>query len=467
MASPANQDKGAGRGEPAIGPGLSRVCGLKELVFYGIVIITPTAPMPVFGIVSRAAGGHVVTTILLVMAAMTLTAISYGRMAAVYPHSGSAYVYVGRELHPSLGYLVGLAMVFEYVLNPLTCVIWCGKAAMNFVPQIPFPAWLVSFAALFTALNLMGIKESARTHRWLTYGLGFVLVLFFIAAARWLLLAPSPGPGAWWKPFYDPQTFSLKGVSSGTSLALLTFIGFDGISTLAEEARNPRRNIPLATVLTCLLTGVLAAAEVYAAQLVWRNAGGFKDPDTAFVEVAGKAGGPALFTIVNFALLAATIGSGAGNHLAASRLLYGMGQDDAIPKRFFGAITPGARIPRNNILLIGAVVLVGAFAVNFELGVELLNFGAVIAFMGVNAAAFVRFYLRSPRKTILNAAPPLLGFLVCLYILLSLGTTAKKAGFCCLLAGFAYGAWRTGWFRGTMAFSTIEDGAGAEPTDAP
>jgi amino acid transporter len=462
MATPANHGDAAVRGEPAGGPGLNRVWGLKELIFYGIVITTPTAPMPVFGIVSQAAKGHVVTTILLGMVAMTLTAISYGRMAAVYPHSGSAYAYVGRELHPSLGYLVGWAIVFEYVLNPLTCVIWCGKAAMNFIPQIPYAVWAVAFASLFTLLNLGGIKGSARTHRWLTYGLGFVLVLFFIAAARWLLYSPPSGPGAWWKPCYDPQTFSVKAVSSGTSIAVLTYLGFDGISTLSEEARNPRRNIPLATVLTCLLTGVLAAAEVYAAQLVWRDAGGFKDPDTAFVEVAGKAGGPALFAIVNFALLAATIGSGAGCHLAASRLLYGMGQDDAIPKKFFAAVTPRTRIPRNNILLVGAVILAGAFSVNYQLGVEMLNFGAVIAFMGVNAAAFVRFYLRSRRKTILNAAPPLLGFLVCLYILLSLGTTAIKVGSICLLAGFAYGAWRTGWFRGTIAFSTIEDGAGTE-----
>jgi putrescine importer len=462
MANAVMQSKEAGRGVLAGAPGLSRVWGLKELVFYGIILTTPTAPMPVFGIVSQVARGHVVTTILLAMLAMTFTAVSYGRMAAVYPHSGSAYAYVGRELHPSLGYLTGWAIVFEYVLNPLTCVIWCSKAAMNFVPQIPYAGWAVSFAALFTLLNLRGIRGSARTNQWLTYGLGFVLVLFFIAAARWLWISPPLTTGAWWRPFYDPQTFSFKAVSSGASIALLTYIGFDGISTLSEEVRNPRRNILLATVFTCLLTGVLAAAEVYAAQLVWGAEGGFRDPDTAFVEVAGKAGGPALFAIVNLSLLVATVGSGLGAHLAASRLLYGMGQDDAIPKRFFTAVTPRTRIPRNNILLIGGVVLIGAFAVSYQLGVEMLNFGAVIAFMGVNAAAFVRFYIRSPHKSILNAVPPLFGFLICLYILLSLGATAKLAGLFCLLTGFTYGAWRTDWFRRTIAFTALDDGTDAE-----
>ncbi len=409
-----------GAGQNAGGPGLSRVLGLKELVLYGMILIQPTAPMPVYGIVAQEAHGHVVTTILIAMVAMLLTAMSYGRMAAVYPHSGSAYAYVGREMHPSLGYLTGWAIVLEYVLNPLICVIWCSKAAMNFVPQIPYAAWVVSFTVLFTGMNLRGIKASARMNLWLCIGLGVVLALFFAAAARWLWISPPLAAGAWWRPFYDPQTFSFKSVSSGTSIVVLTYIGFDGISTLSEEAQNPRRNILLATVLTCLLTGVLASAEVYAAQLIWPSNTGFHDPDTAFVEVAGKAGGGVLFAIVNSSLLVANIGSGAGAHLGAGRLLYGMGQDDAIPKRFFAAVTPKTHIPRNNILLIGAVVLIGAFLVSFQLGAEMLNFGAFLAFMGVNAAAFVRFYVRSEHKNILNGALPLLGLLICFYMFLSL-----------------------------------------------
>src|SRR6516165_8074936 len=119
--------------------GLRRVLGLKELLLYGIIIIQPTAAMPLYGIVCDTARGHVVTTILIGMVAMLFTAISYGRMANAYPSAGSAYTYVGRELHPSLGYLTGWAMVFDYVLNPIICVIWCSKAAMNFVPDVPYP----------------------------------------------------------------------------------------------------------------------------------------------------------------------------------------------------------------------------------------------------------------------------------------------------------------------------------------
>ena len=134
-------------------------------------------------------------------------------------------------------------------------------------------------------------------------------------------------------------------VSTGTSLAVLTYIGFDGISTLSEEAKNPRRNILLATVLVCLFTGIVGSLQVYLAQLIWPDWSSYPDVDTAFVHVAGRAGGPILFAILNMSLLVANVGSGMGAHLGASRLLYGMGRDDAIPRRFFGVVNPRTHVP--------------------------------------------------------------------------------------------------------------------------
>src|SRR5207248_4513849 len=151
---------------------LKRSLTLWDLILYGVIVIQPVAPMSVFGVLSSRGHGHVVTTILIALIAMLFTAISYGRMARAYPSAGSAYTYVGRELHPALGYLTGWAMIFDYVLNPIICVIWCSKAAMNFVPKTPFPVWAVSFAVLFTVLNLRGIKASSRTNEFITAGLG-------------------------------------------------------------------------------------------------------------------------------------------------------------------------------------------------------------------------------------------------------------------------------------------------------
>jgi len=427
-------------------PRLRRALTLWDLVFYGIVLIQPVAPMGIFGVVSLEARGHVVTTILIGMGAMLLTAVSYGRMARVYPSAGSAFTYVGRELNPALGYATGWSMVMDYVLNPIICTIWCSKAAMNVVPGIPYPAWVALFAFLFTALNLRGVKASARTNEILAVAMFVVLVLFLVSGVRYLL-GIHLGRRELVTPFYDPQTFSLPVVLTGASIASLTYIGFDGISTLSEEVENPRRNIMLATVLTCLIIGVLASIQVYVAQLVWGDWKGFPDVDTAFVYVAGKAGGPVMFQLLNATLLVANFGSGTGAHLGAARLLYGMGREDALPRRFFGAIDPRRNIPRNNVLLVGVLALVGGLALTYQLGAEMLNFGAFIAFMGVNLAALTHYWVRAERRTPLDFILPALGLVICFYLWLSLRLPAKLAGGAWLGAGLLYGAVKTRGFR--------------------
>jgi amino acid transporter len=444
----------AKQSSPGSGPSLKRVLGLPALVLYGIILIQPTAPMPLFGAAAVKAQGHVVTLILIGMVAMLFTAVGYGRMANAYPSAGSAYTYVSREIHPALGYLVGWGMIFDYVMNPIICVIWCSEAARNILP-LPFWTYVVFFAVLFTGMNLRGIEASSRTNAIVAAGLGIVILLFFWAAAHYLWLHPPRGVAGWTQPFYDPQTFSVRTVSGGAALAVLTYIGFDGISTLSEEVHNPRRNILLATVLVCLLTGILSAIQVYAAQLVWPETS-FPQLETAFAEVARRAGGLWVFHIVNFALLIASIGSGAGAHLGAGRLLYGMGRDNAIPGRFFAAVNPRTRIPSNNIVLVGVLTLIGAFLLTYDLGAEMLNFGALIAFMGVNASSFVRYVLRAERKTLSSILPPVLGFLICLYLWLSLGNTAKISGLVWLSAGVLYGAWRTSWFRKPLQFQPLD-----------
>ncbi|HTZ48065.1 MAG TPA: APC family permease [Verrucomicrobiae bacterium] len=429
------------------GPGLRRALGLWDLILYGLIVIQPTAPMPVFGVMSTRSNGHAVTTVLLAMIAMMFTAVSYGRMAWAYPSAGSAFTYVGKEIHPALGYVTGWSMVMDYVLNPLICTILCSKFALNFFPGVPYVIWVFAFVLAFTFMNLQGIQTSARINTVLAAGMGVVIVLFLVASVHYVASGAHEGITFFTKPFYDPQTFSIHSILGGTSLAVLTYIGFDGISTLSEEAKNPRRNILLATVLVCLLTGVLASIEVYAAQLVWPSSQAFPDVDTAFVYVAGKAGGKWLFSVINITLLVATFGSALGSQLGAARLLFGMGRSKALPQSFFGAIDARKRIPRNNVLAVGLFALIGAMLISFERGVELLNFGALLAFMGVNVAAFLRFYVREPKRHWFNLFSPLLGFAVCLLLWLSLSWHAKLLGVVWMLLGIAYGAYNTRGFQ--------------------
>ena len=433
---------------PAGAPRLKRTLTLWDLILYGVVVIQPTAPMSVFGVLSERGRGHVVTMILIAMVGMLFTAVSYGRMARAYPSAGSAFTYVGQEINAGFGYVTGWSMVMDYMLNPMICIIWCSQQAHVFAPAIPYWGWAVFFALLFTWLNVHGVKTSARVSAGLAAVMGVVIALFFVAAARYVLGLPQDA-GFFTRPFYDPRLFELRAVLGGTSIAVLTYIGFDGISTLSEEAENPRRNILLATVFTCLVIGILSALEVYAAQLVWPASEPFPNVETAFVHVAGRAWGP-LFAVVGLTLLIANFGSGMGAQLGAARLLYGMGRSNALPRSFFGRVDPKRHIPRNNVLFVGAVALLGAFIINFGLGAELLNFGALIAFMGVNAAAFIRYYLKADVKRLSNLVPPVAGGLICLLLWLNLSPKAKIAGALWMAVGIAFGAWKTRGFRGEL-----------------
>lgn len=437
--------------ETAAAPRLRRSLTLWDLILYGVIVIQPVAPMSVFGVLSERGKGHVVTAILIAMVAMLFTGISYGRMARAYPSAGSAFTYVAQEIHPAAGYVTGWSMVMDYMLNPLICTIWCSQQAHQFAPGIPAWGWKIFFAAVFTLLNIRGVKTSARVNAGMAAGMGAVVVVIFVAAARYILGHPHSEPGFFTRPFYDPQTFSLNALFGCTSIAVLTYIGFDGISTLSEETENPRRNIMLATVMTCLVIGLLSALEVYAAQLIWPASETFPNVDTAYVHVAARAWAP-LFTVVGFTLLLANFGSGLGAQLGAARLLYGMGRSNALPRSFFGAVDGKHRVPRNNVFFIGAVVLIGSFFLSYGLGAEMLNFGALIAFMGVNAAAFLRYFVRAEEKKIWNLLPPVLGFLICLGLWLNLSRPAQIVGGLWMMAGILFGVWKTRGFREPLSF---------------
>jgi amino acid transporter len=348
----------------------------------------------------------------------------------------------------------------DYLINPLICTAFCAKAAMNILPGLSFYVWIVFFAAFFTVLNLRGIKTSAQMNEALCAGMVVVVLIFLGAVAR-AVWGIHHDPGFFTHPFYDPASFHPSSISAGTSVAVLTYIGFDAISTFSEEVRNPRRNILLATVLVCLITGLLSGLEVYAAQLIWGSKPFASDTvESAFAMVSGKAGGMWLFQIVNFTLLVANMGSGMGSQLAAGRLLYGMGRGNALPKSFFGAIEPKHRVPRNNILAVGAFALAGAALLEFfanrlgggayEIGAQCLNFGAFIAFMGVNAAAFVHHWRQKNSRSLGGFLVPALGFLICAFIWANLSSKALILGAVWMAAGITYGAIRTRGFRAEL-----------------
>jgi putrescine importer len=423
------------------------------LIVYGAIVISPMAPMTFFGILTQRGNGHAAAAILLAMFAMMLTAISYGRMARAYPSAGSAFTYVGREINPAVGFVTGWSMVLDYIVNPMLNVIFCSQQMHVMLPAGAYWAWAIFFAALFTGLNVQGIKSSARINALLAAGMGLVVAVFFVAVTLYVANHPHTETGFFTHPLYDPQRWSLNGLLSGTALAVLAYMGFDSISTLSEEAKSPRDVLP-ATVITCIVIGLLSALEVYAAQLVWPVTERFPDIDTAFTSAAGRAWAP-LYAIVGGSLIMACVASGTGMQLGAARLLYGMGRGGALPKAFFGALEPRKRIPRNSVIFVGAAALAGAIVLpliagestGFDLAASLLNYGALIGFMGVNAAAFLRFYWRAEQRRIINLLLPVAGFFVCLVLWWNLSTQARVLGSIWMVLGIAVATWKTRGFR--------------------
>jgi putrescine importer len=457
MSSEARPVAGAVRAAAAAAPRLKRALKLRDLVLYGVIIVCPISPAPFFGALIKTGHGHAALTILIALFAMLPTALSYGRMANAYPSAGSAFAYVGREINPFLGYLAGWGMVMDYLLNPLISIIWVSQQAHVYMSAIPYSVWAIFFAALATGLTIHGIRVSARVNAVMGSLMGVVIVLFLAAAVHYVLRHPHADSGFFIRPFYDRQAWDWTAILGGTSLAMLTYIGFDGISTLSEECENPRRNILIATVMTCVVVGILSIVEVYGAELVWPASEPFPDLDTAFTFAAQRAWAP-LFVMVGVTLMVALMAIAIAAQLALARLLYGMGRSGALPKGFFGEIHSTTHIPRNNVLLIGAVALIGALilpaisgaATGYELGANLVNFGALISFMGVNAAAFVRYYLRADEKKLVNLVLPAVGFIVCLILWWNLSTRAHVFGLAWMSLGIAYAAWTTRGFRSSL-----------------
>lgn len=422
-------------------PRLRRVLTLWDLIFYGIVLIQPIAPVGIYGLAARMSRGHVAATILIAMAAMMLTAWSYGRMAALYPAAGSAYTYVSRGLNAHLGFLAGWAMFLDYLVIPVINVIYVALTLERLVPAAPYAVWAAAAAAAITVSNLRSVRFTARANELLLAVMSVVIAAFVVAAVRYLF-----GRAGWnglisARPFYDARTFGLGPVATATSLAALTYIGFDGVTTLAEEVRDPKRTVPLATVLVCLITGLLSTVEVYLAQRIWPDYSTFPKVETAFLDITARAGGNLLFQAMGAILVVACFGSGLAGQAAAARLLFGMGRDRVLPARVFARVNPRTGSPDFNVVALGILAFAGAVALPYEIAAEVLNFGAFLAFMGVNAAA-----LRASGRRIASCWHAV-GFLFCLLIWLSLPVPAKIAGGVWFLAGLVMIAVRTRGFR--------------------
>lgn len=331
-------------------PHLRRVLSLWDLIFYGIVLIQPIAAVGLFGVASKVSGGHMSTTLLIAMVGMILTAISYGRMASLYPSAGSAYTYVGKGLNPYFGFMAGWAMFLDYLIVPVINTIYACLTLQRLVPSIPFVIWVILFVLFITFLNLRGIRTMARSNELMLLVMCLVILAFIVLGIHYVFHDRGWSGLLSYKPFYDPKTFNLGAVMTATSFAALTYIGFDGVTTLAEDVKNPKRNMLLAPILVCLFTGLFSILQIYLAQRIWPDYNSFPNLETAFFDVAEKVGGRLLFNAIAVILFIACLGSGLAGQVGAARLLFGMGRDGVIPGKIFSHLDKKEERPPTTLL---------------------------------------------------------------------------------------------------------------------
>jgi putrescine importer len=430
-------------------PHLKRVLSLWDLVYYGIILTSPIAAVPLFGEAQVLSHGHAATTLLLAMIAMSVTAVAFGRMASVFPSSGSVYSYVSKTMNPHVGFILGWTMFLEYLFQPIQNALYAVLAIRRMVPQIPFAVLAAVTVGLITLMTVQGIKFNARANQALLGFMVLITAVFLVQAFRFIVLHKGVGGLFTTQPIYDPSTFNLRALAAGTSFAALVFIGFDGVSILAEEVRNPRRNVLLAAVLVCIFTGLFSGLQVYLAQIVSPDYTTLSNAETAFMDVAKIAGGAILFSAYGLVLIVSSLACGLAGHVGAARLLYCMGRDEVIPKKVFGHLSPKGGNPVYNEWIVGGIAYIAVLTIPWEHAAEMVTFGALLAFTAVNIASLIYFWFAQSannRRFFRDAFVPGFGAVFCFGLLLGLQTWTKYAGLAWLLVGLIYAALKTRMF---------------------
>ncbi len=422
---------------------LRRSLGFRDLVVYGLIFMVPIAPFGIFGGVFQGSGGMVALAYVIGMLAMLFTAASYAQMSRAFPMAGSVYTYAGRGIAAPVGFLSGWMILLDYVLVPSLLYLIASVAMNSLVPAIPVWLWLVAFVVLNTVINYLGIEMTARVNRIMLVAELAVLAIFLVAGL--VALGQGKGHGGALTPLYNHATFSWGLVFGAVSIAVLSFLGFDGISTLAEENRESARAIGRSMVAALVLAGLLFIAQTWVASLLVPDPGRLiakGDPGgTAFYDAARVAGGAWLSKLT---ALATAISWGFANSLVAqaatSRLLYAMARDRQLP-RFLARVHARRRIPVNATLLVAAASLgLGLYMEQRADGIPLLsslvNFGAMTAFLMLHVSVVVHYVVRSgSRDWWRHLIAPLLGFVILGYVVINAKVAAQKLGFIWLAIG--------------------------------
>jgi amino acid transporter len=418
---------------------LHRVLTTKDLIIYGMVFMVPIAPYSVFGFVWNDAKGMVPLAYLVGLIGMFFTALSYAAMSRAFPLAGSVYTYAHRGLHEIAGFFSGWLILLDYILVPSLLYLFSAVALRPIFPSVPAWGWLAGFISFNAVVNLLGIEFTARVNRYMLV-MELVTLALFVVLGLIALYGGGGAGGLTLKPIYDPQVFSLSTVAGATSIAVLSFLGFDGISTLSEESRGNQYAVGRATVLALLLVGALFMLQTWIATDLARGMR-FSSPETAFYEVAQRAGGAWLRLVT---ILAVVIASAIANAMAAqaavSRILFAMARDGKLPA-VLAKVHPRFKTPYVSTLVVAVVSLVVGlfFAERVDDLTRVVNFGALTGFVLLHLSVINHYFYRQRSGDWLrHVVFPLMGLAIIVYVLYEMDRAAKILGAWWIVIGVLY-----------------------------
>ncbi|MCO7572372.1 APC family permease [Pseudomonas chlororaphis] len=431
----------------AQGTSLRRILGLPALVFFGLVYMVPLTVFTTYGVVTQITGGRTAAAYVVTLLAMIFTALSYSVMVRKYPIAGSAYSYASLSFGPGIGFLAGWSLLLDYLFLPMINYLVIGLFLNLAFPAVPAWVFVVATISLVTLLNIRGIGSVSSMSNLIVCAQMVFVVVFVALVIRQLAGAESLDLSAPWVG--DGSQSGLLPLMAGAAVLCLSFLGFDAVSTLAEETRDPRRDIPRAIVITTLGAGLLFILLAMTSQLAFPGSS-FKDADSAASEVMLHAGGRFLEMFFTATYVAGAAGSALASQASVSRILFSMGRDGILPRRVFGTLSERYKTPVIAIVLVSLVSLL-AVVIDLTTLASMISFGALVAFSVVNLAV-IKSHLgqgqpRTGARLLQFGLLPLIGFGLIVWLWTSLSALTLGIGLAWFALGLVYLGVHTRGFR--------------------
>lgn len=419
---------------------MERSLTLAPLILFGISFMGLGSVFSTYGIAVKLTHGRVPSAYILALVAMVFTALSYGKMASAYPISGSAYTYVQKAISPHAGFLVGWSILVDYLFLPMVNYLIFGTFLHAAIPGVPQFIWILGMLALVTFVNIRGIKLASKVNLLINIFSALFIVLFCFFTIKYIITNEGAFSLFTVTPFYQPEG-EFSSIIAGASILCFSFLGFDSVTTFAEEVKNPKKVLPKAILIITFIGGGVFTLVSYLAQVVYPKYTSFSDPDSASYVIIQYIGGSFLSSLFILMISVGAFGSAMVSHASVARLLYSMGRDGVLPKKVFGVIHTKYKTPLNNLLIVSAISLASLF-MSLATAASLIDFGAFLAFICVNLSVIAHYYFRQKKRsttgTIKYLLFPIVGMVADVWLLFSLDFHSKIVGIIWFCIGLVY-----------------------------